>query len=126
MLVSLAKIAVQVRKRYDHRVKPDAEIVARGADVTERDNANLALAASRIMPVASELFDRGGIDEAEFLRLVYRMAGEVYETEEGEDVPTMLKAPLKQANRQPASTPGTDPNAPDPNAQPDPSSDPQE
>ena len=126
MLVSLAKIAVQVRKRYDHRVNPDKEIVARGADVTERDNANLALAASRIMPVASELFDRGGIDEAEFLRLVYRMAGEIYETEEGEDVPTMLKAPLKQASRQPASTPGTDPNAPDPNAQPDPSSDPQE
>lgn len=117
MLVSLAKIAVQVRKRYDHRVRPEAKIYARGADITERDNANLALAASRIMPVVSELFDRGGIDEGEFLRLVYRMAGEVYETENG--VPVMLKSPLRQANRQPARQPGTDPNAPDPNSQPD-------
>ncbi len=122
MLVSLTKIAVQVRKKYDHRVKPDAEIIARGADITERDNANLALAASRIMPVAAELFDRNGIDEGEFLRLVYRMAGEVYEAEEGQDVPTMLKAPLKQSGGGPAApgTPGADPNAPDPNAQPDP------
>ena len=86
MLVALSKIAVQVRKKSDRRVKPDAEIFARGADITERDNANLALAASRIMPVLTELFDRGGIDEAELLRLVYRMAGEVFEAED--DIPT--------------------------------------
>lgn len=117
MLVSLTKIAVQVRKRYDHRVKTDVEIKARVADITERDNANLALAASRIMPVVGELFDRGGIDEGEFLRLVYRMAGEVYEADK--EVPTMLKAPIKSPGRQPASSPGADPNAPDPNSQPD-------
>jgi hypothetical protein len=114
MLVSLAKIAVQVRRRYDRRVKADAEIFARGADITERDNANLALAASRMFPVLTELFDRGGIDEAELMRLTYRMAGEIFE----DQVPSMLKAPLKQAGR---SAPGADPNAPDPNAQPDPS-----
>ena len=76
------------------------------------------------MPVVSELFDRGGIDENEFLRLVYRMAGEVYEAED--EVPTMLKAPIKQKGNspQPGNPPSTDPNAPDPNAQPDPSSDP--
>ena len=131
MLVSLTKIAVHVRKRYDHRVKPDAEIYARGADITERDNANLALAASRIMPVVSELFDRGGIDEGEFLRLVYRMAGEVYETDEGEEVPTMLKAPIGARHGVPipsgqpgGSAPSADPNAPDPNAQPDPEPEP--
>jgi hypothetical protein len=119
-LVSLSKIAVQVRRRYDHRVKVDAEIFARGADITERDNANLALAASRMFPVLTELFDRGGIDEAELLRLTYRMAGEVWEEEE-DKAPTMLKKPLKQTGGgQQPSQPGADPNAPDPNAQPDP------
>ena len=117
LLVSLAKIAVQVRKRYDKKVKPEAEIFARGADITERDNANLALAAARIWPVLTEMFDRNGIDEAELLRLTYRMIGEVYE-QEGVETPTMLKAPLKKAGNQP--TPGADPNEPDPNAQPDP------
>jgi hypothetical protein len=119
MLIALSKIAVHVRKRYDHRVKTDTEIYARGADITERDNANLALAAARIWPVLTELFDRGGIDEGEVLRLVYRMAGEVYE-QEGAEIPTMLKAPLnaREGGWGPASpnpyVPGTDPNAPDP------------
>jgi hypothetical protein len=121
MLIALAKIAVTIRKRYDHRVKPDAEIYCRMSDITERDNANLALAASRIMPVVSELFDRGGIDEGEFLRLVYRMAGETYEADQ--EVPAMLKAPIKQKGQQPGQAPGADPNAPDPNAQPDPQPD---
>jgi hypothetical protein len=121
MLVSLVKIALEIRKRYEPRIRTDVEIHARGADITERDNANLALAASRIMPVVSELFDRNGIDENEFLRLVYRMAGEVYDPDKS--VPTMLKAPLKQA-QQPGTQPGADPNAPDPNAQPDPNTEP--
>jgi hypothetical protein len=121
MLVSLSKIAVQVRKRYDHRVKPDVEIFARGADITERDNANLALAMARVWPVLAELFDRGGIDEGEVFRLLYRMAGEVYE-QEGAEIPTMLKAPLtaRRGQSAPSGQPGTEPNAPDPNAQPDP------
>ncbi len=79
------------------------EIFARGADITERDNANLALAAARMFPVLTELFDRGGIDEGEVLRLVYRMAGEVYE-QEGAEIPTMLKAPLRAAGRSPSAT----------------------
>ena len=75
-----------------------------------------------MFPVLTELFDRGGIDEAELLRLTYRMAGEIYEEED--QVPSMLKAPLKQRGQQPAGQPGADPNAPDPNAEPDPDPEP--
>jgi hypothetical protein len=72
-----------------------------------------------MFPVLTELFDRNGIDEAELLRLTYRMAGEVWEEEE-DKAPTMLKKPLKQTGGGNQPAPGADPNAPDPNAQPDP------
>ena len=56
---------------------PSSHIEAIGPDMSEKDNASLALAVSRVYPAFSEIFDRDGIDENEFLRIVYRMAGEV-------------------------------------------------
>jgi hypothetical protein len=77
--------------------------------MTEKDNAALALAVSRIYPAVSEIFDRGGIDENEFLRLVYRMAGEVQPQTARH--PTMLKRPLKSVAPQPSNkTNGTNGN----------------
>lgn len=71
--------------------------------MTEKDNADLALAVSRIYPAVSEIFDRGGIDEDELLRLVYRMAGEVQPQTARH--PTMVKRPLKASPPQPANKP---------------------
>jgi len=76
---SLAKIAAIVRKKYDRRVNPDAGIEVSGADITERDNATLALAFSRVYGPLSDMFDRQMVEAEEVLRLSYRMAGEVYE-----------------------------------------------
>ena len=77
ILEELAKMAVLYRKPFDRRVKSSSKIEAVGPDITERDNSILALAASRVYPAFSEIFDRGGIDEKELLRVSYRMSGEV-------------------------------------------------
>jgi len=92
VIKSLAILAVQLRKTYDRRINPGSHIVAKGPDITERDNSSLALAVSRIYPAMSELFDREGIDEHELLRIVYRMAGEI---QPAGDAPTMKRRPLK-------------------------------
>ena len=92
ILTEIAVIAVQHRKQFDRRVNPTSKIEAVGPDITERDNSNLALAVSRVYPAFSEIFDRGGIDEEEFIRIVYRMAGEIHPPE---NVPAMKKRPLK-------------------------------
>lgn len=97
----LAVIAVQYRKQFGGRVNPASKIEAIGPDITERDNSSLALAVSRIYPAMSELFDREGIDEAELLRIVYRMAGEILPIQ---DKPTMKRRPLKPLSPATAST----------------------
>jgi hypothetical protein len=51
------------------------------ADISARDNAALALAASQIAAAFSALRDRQAIDDAELLRMVYRFAGEIADVE---------------------------------------------
>ena len=101
ILTEIAVIAAAHRKPYDRLVLPASKIEAIGPDITEKDNSSLALAVSRIYPALSELFDREGIDETEFLRLVYRMSGETQP--EGQH-PTMLHRPLKPVTSQQQST----------------------
>jgi hypothetical protein len=111
ILSEIAQIAVKFRKQFDYRVNPNSKIEAIGPDITERDNSLLSLAVSRVYPAFSEIFDRGGIDESELLRIVYRMAGEVLPNDE---IPAMLKRPLKPITAaQPTSAKGvqTEPGA---------------
>lgn len=78
MLTDLAKIAVQRAAAAGRTsVRTDANVQARGTDIFSRDNANLAASASAIIEGFGILRDRGLIDDAEFLRLAYRFAGEV-------------------------------------------------
>ena len=112
-LTKLAAIAVRIRKQSSRRVNPNSNISITGPDITERDNAALALSVARIYPHLADLFDRGGIDEAELLRLTYRMAGELYQ--KTASTPTMLKRPLKPFEQpsppkeEPAQEPGEEP-----------------
>ncbi len=76
MIISLARIALAVRKHIRRGVNTGAEIVIARPDITERDNSLLALAVNRIWPPLADLFDRHMINEGEFMRLIYRMAGE--------------------------------------------------
>ncbi len=102
----LAIIAVQYRNQFDRLVNPAIRIKAICPDITERDNASLALAVSRIYPAMSELFDRRGIDETELLRIVYRMSGELLLSRK--DIPVMQRRQLKPVSQQPAKPPTSD------------------
>lgn len=72
MLTECARIACEVKGL------PVSTITIEGPDITERDNATLALALGRAYPNLADLFDREGIDEKEFMRLVYKMFAEVW------------------------------------------------
>ncbi len=71
-------VAIERRaQRGDTEVDPKAKVEVRAADITERDNAALALATSQIVSAGKMLVDDGYITADEYLRLVYRFAGEV-------------------------------------------------
>ena len=70
------------------------DIWMQGSDITERDNATLALALGRAFPVFAELLDRDAIDDNEFMRLVYKMVAEVWE----DDTRNIKRKPLPQEN----------------------------
>ena len=60
----------------------DTELKVTGTDISARDNAALATAASTIVGAFSELRDRGSIDDNELLRISYRFASEVIDIED--------------------------------------------
>ena len=123
ILSELAVLAVAHRKAFDRRVNPLSKIEAIGPDITERDNSTLALAVSRVYPAFSELFDRGGVDEHELLRVIYRMAGEAQPLDA---VPAMQRRPLRpvttgqtptgKPSQPPSAKSPKDPGEPDPSA----------
>ncbi len=77
LLGDVLRTAVERAARAGRAVDPGAEIRVHGADVSARDNAALAVAASTAVSAFSALRDRGLIDDGELLRLAYRFAGEV-------------------------------------------------
>jgi hypothetical protein len=82
MLHDLVTVVVRRRKMVDRMVSTDAELIVTGTDISARDNAALATAASVIVAAMTTMRDRGLIDDAELLRIVYRFAGEVVDLEE--------------------------------------------
>ncbi len=52
-------------------------ITVSAADISERDNAALALASTQVVESFGQLWAQGFIDAEEYLRVVYRFAGEV-------------------------------------------------
>jgi hypothetical protein len=53
------------------------DIRVTAADISEKDNAALALASTQVISSFGQLWANGFIDDAEYLRVVYRFAGEV-------------------------------------------------
>jgi hypothetical protein len=82
MVGDLLRIALERRARADRRVRPAAPIRVSGADISARDNVALGLAGIHSLTVMRQLRDRGLIDDAEFVRVVYKFAGEVGDVEE--------------------------------------------
>jgi len=112
LLQDLMKKVLQRRAMVDHRVSGKAEIHLHGADISARDNLSLAMAASSMLGVLNETRGRGLIDDAEFLRLVYRFSGEAVNVEEMLSKPDLPHQPVPGhrlrsftlLNRRPASS----------------------
>jgi hypothetical protein len=75
----------------DSAVDPNALIIVRAADVSERDNAALALATSQIVVSMKELSEQGYITPEEFLRFVYKFAGETVPADAPKPKPVVPK-----------------------------------
>lgn len=82
----IARVALRRRFFVDHTLNPDTVIKVKGTDISVRDNAMLADAASKVVVAFATLRDRGLITEEELLRVSYRFAGEIV------DVPAILAA----------------------------------
>jgi len=95
ILKSILTTALRRRALIDDAVDPDAQIKITAADASERDNAALALATTQIVSSIGEMFDRKLIDEKEFMRLVYRFAGEQLDPDK-----------IAKGTRKPLYTPG--------------------
>jgi hypothetical protein len=82
LLEDLTKVVLRRAALVDSKIDPKAEISIKGTDISARDNAALATAASTITAAMGVLRDRGMIDDSEYLRMVYRFAGEVSDVED--------------------------------------------
>ncbi len=78
---NLLSIALRRRAQTDRSLNPEAEFQVKGADISARDNVSLAAAVSNMVNGLGKLRSRGLIDDAEYLRLVYRFAGETVDVE---------------------------------------------
>ncbi|MGV8026756.1 MAG: hypothetical protein AB2L18_09385 [Anaerolineaceae bacterium] len=76
VLSDILRVIVERRAKIDPSIDPHAVIELSGTDISARDNSELAAAAADILSVVADLRDRRLIDDAEFLRLVYRFTGE--------------------------------------------------
>jgi hypothetical protein len=85
LLTDLLRAVVNRRSLVDTHVSRRTEVSLTGADISARDNVSLSLAASNINNVLQSARDRALIDDAEFLRLLYRFCGESV------DAPEMLE-----------------------------------
>lgn len=112
MLVDLARIALEVRARYDKKVNPKAEIKVSKPDITERDNSSLALAANRVWPVVMDLFDRQIVNAEQAVKLIYRMIAEPFEP-----VENLLKAVRIDPRYKKGDPTPADPSEPEPTPQ---------
>lgn len=102
MIISCAHVACEVRARIAGDVNAKADIWVEGQDITERDNASLALALGRAYPNLSDMLDREAIDDKEFMRLVYKMFAEVWDEKK---TPKIKRKPLvKPTTTAPANT----------------------
>jgi len=105
MLIEMARVAVKVKGL---QLSEGKSIWVEGPDITERDNATLALALGRAYPNLADMLDREAIDDKEFMRLIYKMVAEVWD---GKKIPKIKRKPLvKPTEGAPAiNDPGTDP-----------------
>jgi hypothetical protein len=96
---SLLMVCVARRAaRGDQSLDPLAEINVTAGDVSERDNAALALASSQVIQAFGGMWVAGLITPDEFMRVVYRFAGEQLPKEKSPS-PDPAKFPVAGSNQ---------------------------
>lgn len=76
MLGDVCRVAVARRALVDGEVNTRVQISVRAADISSKDNVDLARAGREVAKFAGELTAKGLISEEEYLRLVYRFMDE--------------------------------------------------
>lgn len=74
--IYFCKIVQQVLETILQIAGVSGKVTVKGADITDRDNAQLSLASLRSSQAFGVLYDRGLIDAREMVRVIYRMSGE--------------------------------------------------
>ncbi len=109
------------RKTYTNLpIRPEITIVV--PDITERDNANLAIAVQRIVTAFAPLYNAKLIEPEEFIRLVYRFAAETMPDKIGEFAPVNVRGGSggNIGGKVPANNPGDPLNDPTQDVNPQP------
>ncbi len=88
------------------------EIKISAPDITEKDNANLAIAVQRITSAFAPLYNAKLIDPKEFIRLVYRFVAETPPEKIGKFVPVDMRGGGTGKAPGSASLPNKDPSDP--------------
>lgn len=76
VMSDLLRLALTRRAMVDPAVDANCAIALHAADISSRDNSDLATAGKQAAEVAQAMLDRGFIDEDEARRLIYRFLGE--------------------------------------------------
>jgi hypothetical protein len=97
IILRILTLVVQRRAQKDSTVSADAKIEILAGDISERDNAGLALATGQMVQAIGDMYDRELIEEDEYLRLVYRFAGETRDA----------NLPVPKGIRKPVNKPAT-------------------
>ena len=105
-LLKILQTALVVRHRYVSNTPAaaaDLRIIV--PDITERDNATLALAVQRFVTAFAPIYNAKLVDENEFIRLVYRFLAEMPPEKIGAFAPVNIRGGSSKS-------PVTDPNDP--------------
>ena len=81
-LSDVARVVINRRAQTDRSVSREAKINVLTSDISSRDNASLASAASQVIEAFGTLWEHSLIDDAEYLRVAYRFAGELVDVED--------------------------------------------
>lgn len=76
VMEDVLRVVINRRAQIDRRIPKHPPLTLSGADISARDNAALAMAATQISAIFQDMRDRGLVDDRELLRMVYRYAGE--------------------------------------------------
>lgn len=86
---TLLLTVVAVRRRTNLPISPNIDIIT--PDITEKDNANLAIAVQRVVTAFAPLYNAKLISPKEFIRLVYRFVAETMPETIGDFAPVNVR-----------------------------------